>query len=786
VRVYHNGQESVVPYLGYDVSNDTIAIGDNPGGVRHVDLWPEHFKGKIEEVQVYERALTRQEIRRIYKGGGSGGGPKPWDPLAKGLTWTDVTPPGEWDDVRFVTEIDGQYYLSWEEAGIGHHLYVTSDGNTFSPVIPAGNDAWAYDYLGQVGDRFYFASEALARLWVTTDGLVFTDITPPGSWLNIWPVAEIGGQAYFALADDATVDLRICATSGDRTCTDVTPEGEWWNIGKATPIGAQWVFWLQDSSDRVYLFATSDGNTFVDVTPAGDWVLAHPQTQIGDDFYFRLQDSLGYSYIYKTSDGLNFSEVDPPAGTWNVTSFVAKIGDQYLFWFRDNAVGAYLYATTDGTTFANVTPPGAWNGFHVGTESDGQWYLRFEDRSRNWYLYVTGDGTTWTDVTPGGPWPWGPIFLAEAGDQLYFAFWPSLRDYRLYAAEDGKTFVDVTPPGSWRWIRYGTEFAGRQFFTFGNTDYSYRLYATRDGCTFGDITPDGLEVEISNWNPNAFVSWIDGSPFFKFQDSSGNTRLYKAATGGYRASITVKNRKNQPMEGWTVTFYGGPGGAGGLWATLQTDVQGRAELRLPNGQYSYRVQHDCYDSGPINFRVQGHRYLKTHKTTARVTIRVADNSGRGRRGYLVRAFDPDGKPLWRRTTSDSGRAWFYLDVLEPYQFLVERCRIQSPSYPVGEGVLCGPTEEQYTLATVIVHVQDERGRDLTGYRVRVRRPDKNAYMYSSTKANGEARLLMVEGDYVYQVHERGAWSTPQALSIDPPQGSPGGVADDQRIEYVVE
>jgi hypothetical protein len=169
-----------------------------------------------------------------------------------------------------------------------------------------------------------------------------------------------------------------------------------------------------------------------------------------------------------------------------------------------------------------------------------------------------------------------------------------------------------------------------------------------------------------------------------------------------------------------------------------------------------------------------------------VAIRVVDNSGRGRPGYTVGTYFADGTPQWHKESDDAGLTRFSLDVLETHQFLVERNRIQSPLYPVSENGLCGPSELRYTLAKVIVHFSDNVGQDLGGYQVRVRRPGEDVHMYGWARPNGEAKLYLMDGGYEYQYRKSGDWSAPIAFSVDPPQGGPGGVADDQTIEHVIE
>ncbi|MHC4677195.1 MAG: S8 family serine peptidase [Planctomycetota bacterium] len=62
VSFYKNGQDISIPSIDYDVSDNNIAVGDNPGP------WGEFFAGKIDEVRVYDRALSAEQIARVFSG----------------------------------------------------------------------------------------------------------------------------------------------------------------------------------------------------------------------------------------------------------------------------------------------------------------------------------------------------------------------------------------------------------------------------------------------------------------------------------------------------------------------------------------------------------------------------------------------------------------------------------------------------------------------------------------------------------------------------------------------
>jgi hypothetical protein len=60
VWFYKNDQKVFIPSIDYDTSDNNIAIGNNPGP------WDECFPGKIDEVRVYDRALSADQIARVF------------------------------------------------------------------------------------------------------------------------------------------------------------------------------------------------------------------------------------------------------------------------------------------------------------------------------------------------------------------------------------------------------------------------------------------------------------------------------------------------------------------------------------------------------------------------------------------------------------------------------------------------------------------------------------------------------------------------------------------------
>jgi probable HAF family extracellular repeat protein len=77
-----------------DISDNPVAIGDNPA------RWDEHFEGKIDEVRVYNRALTAEEI---------------WENMHRKLGGEEPNLIGYWD----FDEGEGQFAYDLSRPGVG-------------------------------------------------------------------------------------------------------------------------------------------------------------------------------------------------------------------------------------------------------------------------------------------------------------------------------------------------------------------------------------------------------------------------------------------------------------------------------------------------------------------------------------------------------------------------------------------------------------------------------------------------------------------------------------------
>lgn len=859
VRFYKNGRETVVPFLGYDSSDHPVAIGDNPGP------WDEYFKGKIDEVRVYERALSGKEVLALYEGGGSGGGDVPCDAgaliaainranaspgpdtlnLAAGCTYVLTTVENYKDGPNGLPSISTQIAIN----GSGATIERDQDGDPFRIFHIATNGDLA---LNQVTVRGGNVNHDAGGSGIYSRGrLALTKSTVAENWTRFGGCGALNNLGTATLTNSTVIDndvLHSCGgicNSGALTLFDsaVESNGSGYAAGGILNTGSLDV--IDSSISRNSSFIWAEG-------PIG-WCGG-----INNEAKMTVQNSIitGNSAIYYGGGICNSGEAtitdstiaenvaDDGAGIHNSGTLALNNSTISNNQGRASGGGIYVESGSLSVTGSTISGNTAYEGGGISNR-EGTVTLTNSTVDRN------------SGVPGGGGGIWNRHILTLVGSTVSHNTGQDAGGilnsdgtvillHSTISGNDGGTGDGGGIASSGSLSIAGSTITGNRCAGPGAGIESMGIVTLLNTLVVGQATgrdchgdavqslgynmdSDGscgldavgdlpnttalLGPLQNNGGPTETHALQSDSPAIDqgscpgvTADQRGEPRpidlpgipnaddgcdigAYEVQAqdgGGYLVRVIVMNKGGERQAGYRISFFAGPNGSGELIATRTTAANGEADVRLPNGQYSYVAQKDCYQGEPVHFQVDGGRVVMNHKTMARVIIRVADNAGVGRSGYLVRTYDADGVPQWRQVSSGSGRTAFSLDLLENYLFSVERNRLQGPRYPVTDGPLCGPAEVRYTLATVAVHVQDAAGRDLGGYQVRVRRPDGTVHLYGFTQPDGVATLYLVEGEYLYQVGRWGVWRDGGTFTVAPPVGGPGGVADDRRIEYGLE
>lgn len=61
ILFYKNDREKEIPFISTEEDTNTLGMGDNPS-----DEYEEYFEGKIDEIRIYDRPLSKNEVLSIY------------------------------------------------------------------------------------------------------------------------------------------------------------------------------------------------------------------------------------------------------------------------------------------------------------------------------------------------------------------------------------------------------------------------------------------------------------------------------------------------------------------------------------------------------------------------------------------------------------------------------------------------------------------------------------------------------------------------------------------------
>jgi murein DD-endopeptidase MepM/ murein hydrolase activator NlpD/opacity protein-like surface antigen len=153
--------------------------------------------------------------------------------------------------------------------------------------------------------------------------------------------------------------------------------------------------------------------------------------------------------------------------------------------------------------------------------------------------------------------------------------------------------------------------------------------------------------------------------------------------------------------------------------------------------------------------------IQTQPVSVEVTIKVADTSGGGRAGYLVRVYAAAGNEIANSWSNNAGLTIFHLTTGNQYGYLVEKngARSAKTGFTVAAGVNQTLT---YNLAAVTINV----GRP--GYLVRVYNGANGGgseWGNAWSDASGNATFHLVEGDYGFLVEKNGARSAKTGFTV---------------------
>ena len=218
-------------------SGSTLNIGRHPSSGNF------DFNGSIDEVRIYNRALSAAEVAGLYSTGLAKINTSPRGQLTNGLVgyWTFDGP-----DLSFVTN------LATDVSGNGNHGRLTNMSTTSAPVI--GRLGQALDFDG-VNDQVVIPDSSPLDVNTMTLSAWVKPTTPANS--NYVMIAKwqsvASSKSYFFILHPSTRTVNVslttnCSTQTNFTSNSTIPLDTWTHVA-ATYDGSQVVFWVNGVAD---------------------------------------------------------------------------------------------------------------------------------------------------------------------------------------------------------------------------------------------------------------------------------------------------------------------------------------------------------------------------------------------------------------------------------------------------------------------------------------------------------------------------------------------------------
>jgi len=383
IKIFLNGQAQGSPTSASGTINPSpspLNIGRDPSNTGRF------FEGYIDEVEIYSRALTADEIGAIYAAGSSG------------KCRTCVTPPPD--------------MVSWWP---GDNSPIDIAGSNAGTLV--GNTTYAD---GKVGEAFSFDGDGDYVSVGHDDSLNMTNaitvdawIRPSGTGLNNGIILMKNYLKYGLIWLPGTGKITFSLDIGgwaDHLSTSTVPVGEWTHVA-GTYDGSNVKIYINGSLDathpRTGSIATSTGNLTLGYRSGVD------------EYFYGLIDEV---------------EIFNRALTAN------EIGAIYAAGSSGKCKGAATYTVTyDGNTNTGGTPPTDGNSYQEGAEvtvlGNTEGLVKTGYTFNNWNTAADGNGT---------PYAPGDKFNMPDNNVTLYAQWTASTTYTV--TYDGNTSTGGNPP----------------------------------------------------------------------------------------------------------------------------------------------------------------------------------------------------------------------------------------------------------------------------------------------------------------------------------------------------
>lgn len=549
MKLWINGNVSTSTATSTTVSTNALPlfIGSSPGS-SGASISEEHFNGVLDDVRVYNRALTASEMKKLYQlGAGTtvGVAPTTYEKLQKfkpGLV-------GLWSfngAGNIVTATDGSgygnngtIYNPTPAAGkVGQGLYFNgasssvqvADSNSLDLTTGITLSAWAKQNERSRMDSIL--SKGAYSLKIGQDGRPFMELISSNS-NSVATVGTISGATNMATLAVWRGQIYTASTEY-RDVWRYDGGTTWTSIGYAAPL-ATTVREIVVYNDQLYA-AVSDahvyrydgGTTWTDV--------GGPYTYSGTSDAQNLTVWRGRLYV-GTHNGTYGGSVYRYDGgsTWTSLGSIAQAEIYDLIVYNgqlcaggsglNNPVYCYDGSSWNsigvlGASGGGVRTLGVYNGNLYGSTADGGG------------VYVYAGGTTW--VSKGGPFL--VYDFAVYNGKLYCA---TNGAGHLYRYDEDSTFTAIGPLGNSEQAMSLAVYDGKLFIGSNDTSANAQLFTYGNGAAvYATSTPStGFNHLAGSYDGSMMKLWINGVlAASKTTSTTASTTAYSLLIGSSQGS----------------------------------------------------------------------------------------------------------------------------------------------------------------------------------------------------------------------------------------------------------
>jgi len=358
-QIYVNGFASGSPVN--DTTNDNLTNKIQFGEREYVG-YPQNFYGSLDDVRIYNRALSAIEISALYNGNSSG---TTWTPTGPSRYWTDITMSSD-GKIQTATTYNDQIYTStdsgvtWtarDSARNWQAVAMSADGIKQTAVVTGGQIytstdsgvTWKANGPSGVWDGVAMSSDGKIQTVVPYGGQIYTSTDFGVTW-----TATASNKYWSSVAMSSTGNIQAAVVTEGQIYISIDSGVTWTARG---PSGVNWEGVAMNSAGNIQAAIISGGQIYTSTDSGVTWKANGPSGQwtdiamSGDPIIAAITWG-GQIYNSVLSDSLNAAP--PPINTgdmyqkfrnwWN--AYLKNLGfswQYWWYWWRTNYYSYYWF-----------------------------------------------------------------------------------------------------------------------------------------------------------------------------------------------------------------------------------------------------------------------------------------------------------------------------------------------------------------------------------------------------------------------------------------------------------